>query len=132
MKKVFVCSPYRGDIEKNRNAALRYCRTLSSYGWVPVAPHLYFPQFMDEKSAFMRHAAIDMGIDLMKSCDEVQVFGFNITEGMQKEINKALELHIPVSFFDTEMDPVPLIALRLNDGLSEATKAVILRVLERR
>lgn len=48
MKKVFICSPFRGDVKGNTEKARRYCRKAYESGCLPVAPHLLFPQFLDE------------------------------------------------------------------------------------
>ena len=45
---VYICSPYSGDIEKNVNAARGYSRFAVDKGFIPIAPHLLFPQFMND------------------------------------------------------------------------------------
>ena len=47
-KKIFICSPYRGDEKKNLENVKRYCRD-AAYDGIPIALHLYFTQFLDEK-----------------------------------------------------------------------------------
>ena len=47
-KKVFICSPFRGDMEGNARKAAAYCRMACEQGFLPVAPHLLFPQFLNE------------------------------------------------------------------------------------
>lgn len=54
-------------------------------GYLPIAPHLLFPQFLDDEKEEERQAGIQMGLDLLLYCDEVWVFG-GITEGMLTEI----------------------------------------------
>ena len=46
-KKVFICSPFRGDMEGNARKAAGYCRTAWEEGVLPVATHLLFPQFLN-------------------------------------------------------------------------------------
>ena len=48
MKKVFICSPYRGDIEKNVEKARYYSRMAAVCGYCPITPHLFFPQFLKD------------------------------------------------------------------------------------
>lgn len=43
---VYVCSPLSGDVERNAENARRYCRFAVDSGCIPLAPHLYFPQFI--------------------------------------------------------------------------------------
>ena len=52
-KKVFICSPFRGDMEGNARKAAAYCRMACEQGFLPVAPHLLFPQFMNRAAASM-------------------------------------------------------------------------------
>jgi hypothetical protein len=55
-------------------------------GNIPIAPHVYFTQFLDENSEEERTLGISMGIELLKMCDELRVCGDKITEGMKMEI----------------------------------------------
>ena len=45
---VYICSPYAGDIAGNVDAARRYSRFAVDKGYIPIAPHLLFPQFLDD------------------------------------------------------------------------------------
>ena len=88
MRKVYICSPYRGDVEGNVGNARRYCRMAVDNGFIPVAPHIYFTQFLDDSVEKERKTGIEAGIQLMLECDEVWVFG-GPTEGMRKEMECA-------------------------------------------
>ena len=57
---VYICSPYSGDVEKNTEAARRYCRYAADRGFIPLAPHLLFPQFLSEETE--RELAIRMDL----------------------------------------------------------------------
>ena len=50
-KKVFICSPFRGDTEGNARKAAVYSRMAVEEGHLPIAPHLLFPQFLNEGMA---------------------------------------------------------------------------------
>ena len=41
---VYICSPLSGSIAANQRSARRYCRFAVDGGYIPLAPHLYFPQ----------------------------------------------------------------------------------------
>jgi hypothetical protein len=101
MKKVFICSPYRGDIAGNVERAMGYCNRAIRAGCIPIAPHLYFTQFFDESDETERSLGITMGIDLMQHCCEMWVFG-KPTEGMKKEIKacKHYYPHIKIIFME--------------------------------
>ena len=90
MKKVFISSPYRGDVKANTEKACAYSRAAYEKGCIPVAPHLLFPLFLNEDDEQERAAGIAMGMELMLDCDEVWVFG-PATEGMEQEIRFAVE-----------------------------------------
>ena len=95
MKKVFICSPFRGDVEENSVKAAAYCRRAYGEGNFAIAPHLLFPQFLNEDSLKERADGIAMGLELLIGCDEMLVFG-EATEGMEQEIRFAVEhgIHI--------------------------------------
>lgn len=90
MKKVFICSPYRDDVERNTEKAREYSRAAYEEDCIPVAPHLLFPQFLDEDNERERTDGIAMGMALLLDCDEVWAFG-EVTEGMDQEIRFAVE-----------------------------------------
>jgi len=96
MKKVFVCSPLRGDIEGNTKRAEQYCKFVSDLGHAPYAPHLFFTRFLDENIEEERNSGILGGIQYLAVCDELWYFGDVITNGMNKEIEFANNKGIPV------------------------------------
>ena len=73
MPVVYVCSPYAGDVEENIRKACAYCRYTVDQECIPLAPHLYLPQFLDEESE--RELALFMDIALLSRCVELWVFG---------------------------------------------------------
>ena len=97
---VFICSPYAGDTERNVRRAQGYCRFAVLQNCIPIAPHLLFPQFMEEDDPEQRRLGIFFGLVLQKKCKEVWVFGRNITNGMAVEIEKAKERALPIRYFD--------------------------------
>ena len=97
---IYVCSPLSGDISANQENARRYCRSVVERGGIPLAPHLLFPQFMDDTSAEERDLAIFMDIVLLSRCDQLWVFGERISKGMSMEIEKAKRKGQPIRGFD--------------------------------
>ncbi|MCD6381885.1 MAG: DUF4406 domain-containing protein [Candidatus Aenigmarchaeota archaeon] len=85
MKIVYVSSPFQGN-EENLERARRYCRLVVSKGYLPLTPHVYFSQFMDDKNPEDRKLAMEMNKKLVEFADEMWVFGNKITEGMKEEI----------------------------------------------
>jgi len=97
---VFICSPFAGDVERNRGRARVYCRFAVTQNRIPFAPHLLFPQFMDDNNPEERELAIFFGLVFMGKCRELWVFGDNITKGMSVEIEKAKTRKIPIRHFN--------------------------------
>ena len=119
MKLIFVCSPLAGqrdaglnvrcggDVEKNIINARKYCRFVIEQGHVPFAPHLLFPQFLDDTLPAERKAGIDMGLFVLEDCSELWCFGSDISPGMKIEIEKAGKtLNIPVRRFSADCEEV--------------------------
>lgn len=97
MKKVYIYSPCRGDYEKNIQKAQNYCREAVHMGVIPIAPHVYLTQFLDDTVPEERTTGLNIGLELLKGCAEVWVYGIqNPSEGMAAEIKLAKEIGIPV------------------------------------
>ena len=75
------------------NAARCLARDVLDSGDLPVAPPLYLPRFIDERTE--RSLAMACCLKLVSLCDEVHVHGA-ATEGMRLEIAEAERLGIPV------------------------------------
>ena len=85
---VYVCSPLRGDTEKNIKNAKSYCRFTYEKGFIPYAPHLFFTQFMNDddenerrthENVFMHGSFVfpDADFNLLKNAE----YGFFIWDG---------------------------------------------------
>lgn len=86
---VYICSPYAGDVERNTAAARRYSRFAVEAGYIPIAPHLLFPQFLDDNKPKERELGLFFGNAILSKCAEMWVFGDRISEGMEAEIKRA-------------------------------------------
>lgn len=98
-KLVYICSPLRGDYEKNINAAKEICReVVTKYpDIIPIAPHIYFTQFLDDTKPNERSLGMEAGIELLDMCDELWVYGIESpSEGMQAEMEYALKNGIKI------------------------------------
>lgn len=87
MPFVYVCSPFQGDEIGNMKRARVYSRFVFMNNCIPICPHIYFPQFVSE--ATERDKVMHMNLILLRKCQEVWVFGNEITEGMKSEIEIA-------------------------------------------
>ena len=100
------CSPYAGDIGTNVKAAQRYNRFAVDTGYLPIAPHLLFPQFMDDGNPKERELAMFFGNVLMSKCDELWVFGDLISSGMAAEIDRAKRKNYAIRYFNSDLKEV--------------------------
>lgn len=91
-RRVYICSPFSAKtpvgIIKNEQFAQEACKAVVEAGNYPVAPHLYFPRFLDDKKEVKREFGIMAGLTLMNGCDELMVYVVNgyISPGMEREI----------------------------------------------
>lgn len=103
---VYICSPLSGNISANQRNARRYCRFAVDNGYIPLAPHLYFPQFMDDGNGAERDLALFMDIVLLSKCNQMWVFGERISKGMSIEIEKAKRKGQLIRWFTNECKEV--------------------------
>lgn len=104
MKKIFVCSPLRGDQRQNEVNTERYCKFVINSGHAPYAPHLLFTRFLDDNNDKERRLGIEAGMRFLSVCDELWCFGDKITFGMKAEINYCMNNLIPVKFITVTED----------------------------
>ena len=96
-KRVFICSRYVGDIERNVRIAIALCRMAIEAGYAPFAPHLIYTRLFDDNVPHERKKGIALGLIYMNICDEVWVYTVDgISEGMKEEISHALMLGKPI------------------------------------
>lgn len=100
--KIYVASPYSGNIGKNSAAAIRYCHYVINQGKMPVASHLLYPQMLDDDIPEERELGQMFGLSLLALCDEVWVFGSRISSGMEAEIAEANRLNKPIRYISEE------------------------------
>ena len=103
---VYICSPYAGDVEKNVKAAQRYSRFAVDAGYLPLAPHLLFPQFLNDQDPKERELGMFFGNVLMTKCIELWVFGGTISSGMADEIERAKRRNYTIRYFDSDLKEV--------------------------
>ena len=103
---VYVCSPFAGDMARNTERARQYCKFAVEQGAIPFAPHLLYPQFMDERDQEQRALGLFFGNIWLSKCDELWVFGGHISPGMKLELAKARKKGIPVRFFTENREEV--------------------------
>lgn len=84
----------------NLEKARRYCKLVIEEGHCPIAPHLIFPQFLNEEKAEDRALGITLGLTYILCSDELWYWD-KPSEGMQKEIQFAYKNGIEVVYKGT-------------------------------
>lgn len=93
MKKVYIISRYRANnprqLDFNKRVARYFCRMIIDEGDIPVAPHLFYTQFLNDDLELDREIGLNIGLKELEESDEfllVIVDGV-ISEGMKREIS---------------------------------------------
>ena len=97
---VYIASPFSGDTVRNTERARGYCRFAVARGCIPLAPHLHYPQFMDDANKLEREQGLFFALVLLGKCDELWAFGEKVSHGMAKEIAKAEKRGMPIRRFN--------------------------------
>lgn len=89
----YICSPYRGsadEIERNTIYARELVALALLNDYVPLCPHLYLTQVLDDRNERDRVIGMQAGLELLLACD-VMIVGarYGISEGMRAEIERA-------------------------------------------
>jgi hypothetical protein len=103
---VYICSPYSGNIAGNVENARRYSRFAFEQGYIPIAPHLLFTQFLDDTNPKERELGMHFGNVLMSLCWEVWVFGDAVSAGMETEIKRARWKNYRLRYFNGDLEEV--------------------------
>lgn len=108
MKKIFVSSKLRGDVDINVEWAKSYCRMIvDDYDFRPFAPHLFYTLFMDDNVEEHRNLALEFCKKHVEESDEIWVIirqefvtdeCDGISDGMRIEIEHAKKFDIPVFY----------------------------------
>ena len=99
MRKIYICSALRGDMDGNIRKARGFCEYVArEHKAIPIAPHIYFTQFLNDEIAEEREFGLRAGLSLLSVCDELWYFGDQVTRGMADEICYALGHDIPVKY----------------------------------
>lgn len=107
-RKVYVCSQYgsRGDRSTNLELAKAFTQAVIDEGSVPICPHLFLHDVLDDEIPSQRAAGMMIGLEMMRDCDEVRIFT-RISKGMVNEILLADEMHIPVNIANLRCVAMP-------------------------
>jgi len=93
MKKVYICAPLGGDVKGNLEKVRRYTQYALKCGTAPVVPHFY-ALCLDDDNPDERKISMTAGRSLLWFCDELWLFGDEITEGMSAELQYCKHLNL--------------------------------------
>ena len=106
LPKIYICSPFAGDTQRNIEKARQYCAFAVKQGYIPYASHLFFPQFMRDEDSAQRELGLFMGMVYLDGCKECWVFGETISKGMAAEIERAKKRDIILRYFTEQCEEV--------------------------
>lgn len=100
---VYVCSRFAGDVSRNVRAARKYCKFVVRKNALPLAPHLLYPQFLDDKNPEERKLGMTFSKILMDKCNEVWIFSDDgFSSGMRAEYEHAVRKGCMIRYFTTD------------------------------
>ena len=111
---VYICSPHTGNPREAEFFDRFYCHLATGEEATPIAPYLFFPQYLDVKTQPDKEISRRSAMDLLCKCKEMWVIKeAGMTAEMAKEIRFAKEHGIPIrfrvpAFVDIEPDEIEL------------------------
>ena len=93
MKKVYICAPLGGNVEDNLQRVKKYTEYALKCGTAPVVPHFY-ALCLNDSIPKEREIGMAAGLSLLWFCDEMWIFGDEVSEGMRGEIQFCQNLNI--------------------------------------
>lgn len=89
---VYICSPYRGEVERNLEYARELTRLALDNSFVPVTPHLYLTQVVNDEDSRERERGMSAGKELLWHCKYILIGSrYGLSEGMLEEIELAAQ-----------------------------------------
>ena len=108
-RMIYICSPYAGNTEENTAFARQACGYAIRQGAVPLAPHLLYPQILNDSVPEER----EIGIRL----EELWICGDRMSAGMKRETAYAKARGIPVR-------RIPVCEIMGNQAVQELGKGI--------
>ena len=112
MNRVYVISRYRATKRRQRkfnlSVAKYFCKKIIDEGNVPVAPHIYYTQFLDDNHLEDRAKGCELGIWELQNSQEflLVVIDGVISEGMRNELKEVARLGMKGRFIYMTHDKI--------------------------
>ena len=85
-RMIYICSPYAGNTEENIAFARQACGYAIRQGAVPLAPHLLYPQILNDSVPEERETGIRLGLEMLERCEEAIREGPDTSQSHQKNV----------------------------------------------
>lgn len=87
---IYICSPYRGNVKRNKDYARSLVKLAIEEGYAPIAPHLYVTEVLNDDDQIERETGMLVAMELLYACDTVLVGDmYGISHGMESELRAA-------------------------------------------
>jgi hypothetical protein len=90
----YICSSQRGTVWEYTQKAREYCREVYEAGYIPICPHIFFPQFLRASVPEENKDGTEMACQLLRRCHVLIVCENEISFSMMNEIALAERLNI--------------------------------------
>lgn len=112
---MYICSPYRGNVKRNKEYARELTMKAIENGYLPVTVHLYITEVVHDEVPEEREFGMKVGTEILEKCQCILIGGrYGISEGMAGEIAKAL-------------DTGKMILTETVDGITESIDRAVLK-----
>ena len=120
---VYLAHPFTGNMQANLRRVEKIAQniiTLSlkgsfSHFYAPLIPHFLFSVFNEERNPEIRPITEALSSRLVQTCDELWIVSYQISRGMQLEIQAANDAGIPIKKWPEILKLLP----QIEDALSE-------------
>ena len=92
-KKVYICAPLGGNVKENLRRASLFARYALLKDTAPVVPHFY-ALCLNDGDPKEREIGMSAGQSLLWFCDEMWIFGDEISAGMEEEMRFCKNMNI--------------------------------------
>ena len=92
-KKVYICAPLGGNVKENLQRASRFARYALLKDTAPVVPHFY-ALCLNDGDPQERETGMSAGLNLLWFCDEMWIFGDEVSAGMKEEMRFCQNMNI--------------------------------------
>ena len=90
----FITAAWSGEIFKDLEQAVKYCRAVYEAGFSPICPILFMPLFLNNEIPEEHKSGMDMSRDLLRRSHVLVVCGEYIDEEVKTNIATAERLRI--------------------------------------